>query len=169
MAATLDTLPSTNGTDQRRRLGERLRSIRRQQGMSLADVEQASGGEWKAVVVGAYERGDRAITIERLHRLAAFYRVPLADLLPSGSAASDRGADVMPIVLDITALEDTGPRNEVVLAVRRFAARIQRIRGDHNGRILTLRSSDLHVLGLAFGLEANDVRAELEDHGVLLV
>ena len=168
IAATLDPLPSPAGGDQRHRLGERLRAIRRQQGMSLADVEEASGGEWKAVVVGAYERGDRAVTIERLHRLAAFYRVPLADLLPSTSAEDSPTGHPEPLVLDVAAMERAHDANEIVAAVRRFAHRIQRIRGDHNGRVLTLRSSDLHVLGLAFGMEAEDVRAELGDEGLLL-
>ena len=38
-----------------------LRSIRQQQGLSLHGVEEKSQGRWKAVVVGSYERGDRAV------------------------------------------------------------------------------------------------------------
>ncbi len=37
-------------------VGERLRSIRRQKKMSLQDVELQSQEEFKASVVGAYER-----------------------------------------------------------------------------------------------------------------
>ena len=44
-------------------LGARLRSIRQQQGMSLQAVEEKSQGRWKAVVIGSYERGDRAVTV----------------------------------------------------------------------------------------------------------
>ena len=44
-------------------LGARLRSIRQQQGLSLQGVEEKSNGRWKAVVVGSYERGDRAVTV----------------------------------------------------------------------------------------------------------
>src|SRR2546430_16185007 len=66
-------------------LGARLRSIRQQQGLSLQGVEEKSAGRWKAVVVGSYERGDRAVTVSRLAELADFYRVPVAELLPEGS------------------------------------------------------------------------------------
>jgi transcriptional regulator with XRE-family HTH domain len=53
-----------------RHVGERLRSIRRQKGLSLHDVEARSGHEFKASVLGAYERGERAISVPRLIRLA---------------------------------------------------------------------------------------------------
>ncbi|HZA78464.1 MAG TPA: helix-turn-helix transcriptional regulator [Acidimicrobiales bacterium] len=53
------------------RLGARLRSPRRQQHLSLQAVETASHHEiFKASVLGAYERGDRAISVRRLQRLA---------------------------------------------------------------------------------------------------
>ena len=65
-----------------RLLGERLRRVRQQQGLSLHEVESRSAGELKASVLGAYERGERAVSITRLHRLAAFYRVPVGQLLP---------------------------------------------------------------------------------------
>ena len=40
-------------------VGARLRSIRKQRGLSLQDVQRHSNGEFKAAVVGAYERGER--------------------------------------------------------------------------------------------------------------
>ena len=69
-----------------RRVGERLRSIRRQKRLSLQDVEANSAQEFKASVLGAYERGERAISVPRLQRLARFYNVPVDQLLPA-----DRG------------------------------------------------------------------------------
>ena len=63
-------------TDYSRALGARLRAIRNQQGLSLQGVEDKSHGRWKAVVVGSYERGDRAVTVQRLSELAVFYGVP---------------------------------------------------------------------------------------------
>src|ERR1700682_353952 len=65
-----------------RKVGERLRAIRRQKGLSLQDVEAASRQEFKASVLGAYERGERAISVPRLQRLARFYNVPVDQLLP---------------------------------------------------------------------------------------
>jgi transcriptional regulator with XRE-family HTH domain len=51
-------------------LGHRLRAIRVQQGLSLHGVEKKSGGRWKGVVIGSYERGSRAVTVQRLAELA---------------------------------------------------------------------------------------------------
>src|SRR5258705_2891873 len=82
-----------------RKVGERLRAIRRQKGLSLQDVEATSKQEFKASVLGAYERGERAISVPRLQRLARFYAVPVDQLLPR-----DEGNDFnRPLdVLDLT-------------------------------------------------------------------
>ena len=66
----------------RRQVGERIRQIRRQKRLSLQDVEARSDAEFKASVLGAYERGERAISVPRLHRMARFYDVPVDQLLP---------------------------------------------------------------------------------------
>src|SRR4029079_18152279 len=71
------------GTPYARRVGERLRAIRRQKRLSLQDVEAKSALEFKASVLGAYERGERAISVPRLQRLARFYDVPVDQLLPA--------------------------------------------------------------------------------------
>jgi transcriptional regulator with XRE-family HTH domain len=68
-------------------LGARLRAIRTAQGLSLQGVEDLSLGRWKAVVIGSYERGDRAVTVENLDRIAQFYGIPTIDLLPSPAPA----------------------------------------------------------------------------------
>ena len=57
-------------------VGERLRTIRKQKRLSLHEVEAQSDQEFKASVLGAYERGERALSVPRLDRLAQFYRVP---------------------------------------------------------------------------------------------
>jgi transcriptional regulator with XRE-family HTH domain len=154
------------GAAKRQRIiGDRLRRVRHQQGLSLADVEQRSGGEWKAVVVGAYERGDRAVTVTRLAGLAAFYGVPLPELLPS---PRPEGAGEAPdrLVLDLTQLEADGTAG--LTAVVRFAERIQRLRGDRNGRVLTIRGADVQTIALAVGEEPHELVDSLRTRGVLL-
>jgi len=64
------------------KVGGRLRAIRKQKRLSLQDVEASSDQEFKASVLGAYERGERAISVPRLQRLARFYAVPVDQLLP---------------------------------------------------------------------------------------
>src|ERR1700719_4297998 len=65
-----------------KRVGARLRAIRKQKDLSLQDVEQISRNEFKASVLGASERGERAISVPRLQKLAKFYNVPVDQLLP---------------------------------------------------------------------------------------
>ena len=90
-------------SDYAKALGARLRAIRQQQGLSLQGVEEKSGGRWKAVVVGSYERGDRAVTVARLNELAEFYRVPIAELLPGEGPGRHEGASK--VVVDLERLE----------------------------------------------------------------
>ena len=89
----LDAADSAYG----RRVGERLRAIRRQKRLSLQDVESQSEQEFKASVLGAYERGERAISVPRLERLALFYSVPIDQLLPRTT-----NVGVVPGVVDLT-------------------------------------------------------------------
>ena len=65
-----------------RLVGERLRQIRQQKKLSLSEVESATNQEFKASVMGAYERGERMISVPRLERLAHFYGVTVDQLLP---------------------------------------------------------------------------------------
>ena len=90
-------------TEYGRALGAKLRSIRQQQGMSLHGVEEKSEGRWKAVVVGSYERGDRAVTVQKLAELADFYGVPVAELLPD-SAPGSASEPPARLVLDLERL-----------------------------------------------------------------
>ena len=59
-------------------IGKSLRDIRRQQELTLKQVEIKSRGVWKAVVVGSYERGSRTLSIEKALRLCEFYGVPVS-------------------------------------------------------------------------------------------
>jgi transcriptional regulator with XRE-family HTH domain len=151
--------------ERQRALGARLRRIRGQQGLSLAQVEERSEGRWKAVVVGAYERGDRAVTVERLAALAAFYDVPISHLLPSSSPTpTDAGDDGF--LLDLSRLGVHDQRTDALGAIARFARRIQLQRGDHAGRVITLRDADVRTIALAAGIEPDQLRQELRAVGV---
>src|SRR6266508_1515843 len=121
---------SPMSSDYAKALGSRLRAIRTQQGLSLHGVEEKSQGRWKAVVVGSYERGDRAVTVQKLSELAAFYGVPVAELLPDSSPSG--AAEPPPrIVLDLEQLQRLPIERAGPLA--RYAATIQSQRGDYNG------------------------------------
>src|SRR3954467_10365614 len=104
-------------------LGARLRAIRTQQGLSLHGVEEKSRGRWKAVVVGSYERGDRAVTVQRLAELAEFYGVPVAELLPEGAATGSATEPAAKIIIDLEQLSQVPIEKSAPLA--RYAATIQ--------------------------------------------
>src|SRR5437764_9912852 len=95
--------------DYAKALGSKLRGIRQQQGLSLHGVEEKSTGRWKAVVVGSYERGDRAVTVQRLAELAEFYGVPINELLPDATPAAAAAEAPPRLVLDLERLSDVPP------------------------------------------------------------
>jgi len=150
-----------------RDMGERLRRIRQQKGMSLQDVQQASRGRWKAAVVGAYERGDRNVTVTRLSELSDFYDVPITELLPEteGAAAPGKVNERKRLILDLAELERVPETERDALA--RFTSAIQVQRGDFNGRVLTIREDDLLSLALLYQTTADELTNRLIDWGLL--
>ena len=153
-------------------VGERLRSIRRQKRMSLLDVEAASSKEFKASVLGAYERGERAISVPRLQRLAALYAVPVAQLLPAAeqdNSPDDRSLG-MPfgvrtaMTIDLEKLRDLeGSEADLV---NRYLRGIQVQRQDFNGKVLTVRADDLRALACMLGVASDAAVGQLEDLGL---
>jgi transcriptional regulator with XRE-family HTH domain len=96
-------------------LGQRLRAARRHRGWSLGDVETHTDGEFKASVVGAYERGERAISVQRFARLSDIYGTPASELLPVPADSN--------LVIDLDALS-----GEDGNLVDRYLAAIQMMR-----------------------------------------
>lgn len=159
-------------SDYVRAVGERLRHIRRQKRFSLQEVEAVSGQEFKASVLGAYERGERAISVPRLHRLAQFYRVPVDQLLPGGGeeAAADqpvvrRGGDGG-AKIDLTRLEQLGDDESQMLS--RYLRMIQVQRQDFNGRVLTIRRDDMRAIACILGVSEELADRRLEEMGLRL-
>ncbi|MEA2024401.1 MAG: transcriptional regulator [Actinomycetota bacterium] len=136
-------------TSYNERVGERLRSIRRQRGFSLQDVQSDSGGEFKAAVLGAYERGERSISVPRLHRLAEHYGVAIVQLLPPESAPATTRPSADKVTIDLSRLDRLdGPVGEIL---ERFLASIQVERQDFNGKVLTVRADDVRLLARLIG------------------
>lgn len=161
--------------DYARLVGDRLRAIRRQKRLSLQEAEELSDQEFKASVLGAYERGERAISVPRLQRLARVYQVPVDQLLPredhehSGDGYLDltSSAPSAPrkVVLDLTRLDDIGgPTGEML---RRYVAMIQVQRQDFNGRVLTIRRDDLRAIACVLDTSADTAIDRLQELGII--
>jgi transcriptional regulator with XRE-family HTH domain len=145
-----------------RKVGERLRAIRRQKRMSLQEVEAASEEEFKASVLGAYERGERAISVPRLERLASFYAVPVDQLLPRAEVTSSD--DVEPtsnkVAVDLVKLGQLSGQPFEMLA--RFLRMIQVQRQDFNGKVITVRGDDTRAIAAMLDVPVDQVGQRLD-------
>ena len=166
MSVTAPRKVTNMADDYSKSLGEQLRKIRVQKGMSLQDVQAASAGKWKAAVVGAYERGDRNVTVARLSELAGFYGVPVSEILPDdGSSPTPAVEARRRVVLDLEGLEKVPEADRDPLS--RFTHAIQIQRGDYNGRVLTIREDDLMALALLYQTTSDDLTRRFKDWGLL--
>ena len=150
-----------------RAVGDRLRTLRRQRGLSLLAVEEASQREFKASVLGAYERGERVISVLRLQRLAEFYRVPVDQVLPrpghgGGPTGEENGARARfvpqrPLTIDLVRLNATESIEGQV--IRRYINALQNQRSGFHGTVMAIRAEDLRVIGRF--LERDEVAMEM--------
>lgn len=163
-------------------VGKRLRAIRKQKRLSLQEVELESSEEFKASVLGAYERGERAISVPRLQRLAKIYRIPVDQLLPNldGSTAATSGPigfidleestteqAVGSVTIDLQRLLRAEPTAENE-RLANFLQALQLQRGDFNGRMLTLRRDDVWALGAILDTAPEEVSSLLSNQGLLV-
>jgi transcriptional regulator with XRE-family HTH domain len=174
-----------------RAVGSRLRAVRKQMRLSLQAVEAMSDQEFKASVLGAYERGERAISVPRLQRLAKLYDVPVDQLLPQddeanrwgpageresqgGPANGDNPARARralrpwdgneKVTIDLTKLNSvSGPERDLL---RRFLSMIQVQRQDFNGRMITIRAEDLRAIACLFGVTPDAMSRRLDELGL---
>jgi transcriptional regulator with XRE-family HTH domain len=147
-----------------RKVGDRLRAIRRQKRLSLQDVEANSDFEFKASVLGAYERGERAISVPRLERLAGFYNVPIDQLLPQDEThgGGDNGVDLGRLKLAINVAKLGQLSGQPFETLQRFLRLIQVQRQDFNGKVITIREDDHRAIAAMLDVPVDLVTGRLE-------
>lgn len=147
-----------------RKVGDRLRVIRKQKRLSLQEVEASSTEEFKASVLGAYERGERAISVPRLERLAKFYSVPVDQLLPrediSEPESDAAGASAKKLGIDLIKLNQLSGQPFEMLS--RFLKMIQVQRQDFNGKVMTVRGIDTRAIAAMLDVPVDQVGARLD-------
>jgi transcriptional regulator with XRE-family HTH domain len=147
-----------------RQVGERLRVIRKQKRLSLQEVEAQSDQEFKASVLGAYERGERALSVPRLDRLAMFYAVPIEQLLPREVSGSEATAALeapvnKKLAIDVVKLVQLKGAPFEMLS--RYLRLIQVQRQDFNGRVITVRGDDVRAIASMLDVPVDQVGARL--------
>jgi transcriptional regulator with XRE-family HTH domain len=154
-----------------RLVGERLRQIRQQKKLSLSDVENSTNQEFKASVMGAYERGERMISVPRLERLANFYGVTVDQLLPrdkqrEGDTQSQSAAPTK-LRIDVAKLSLRDGKEFKML--ERLLRMIQVQRQDFNGKVITVRAHDTRAIAVMLDVAVDDVGAKLAELDLLFV
>ncbi|MET0420334.1 MAG: helix-turn-helix transcriptional regulator [Acidimicrobiia bacterium] len=132
-------------------LGARLRTLRRARKLSLRDVEDATHGEFKASALGAYERGQRAITIQRLSRILAIYGVGPAAVLDAETT------------IDLVALERSESSRDraddnLQAELHRFVGWVRNQRRHPDVGHLRFRRRDAELIGALFGVSDDIVK-----------
>jgi transcriptional regulator with XRE-family HTH domain len=148
-------------------ISKRLRQIRKQQNLTLKQVEIRSRGKWKAVVIGSYERGTRSLSISKAKSLCEFYGVPLSALFQSEGIQQvppSEGA----LRIDLRNLRSKISQNDPLIGqLHNLLSFIARRRDDWNGEIMTIRLQDNEVLGLLVQKEQSELRRALEIRDLL--
>ncbi len=144
-------------TDQEIHPGQRIRTIRRQMGWTLDDCQRRSSGKLPAVTLGAYERGERSISLAKLSLIADLLQVPIEHLL---SGAENLSVNVKERhIYDLRALSLMPSSTEKELLMG-YLTQIIHERGDWRGAVITLRSVDISNLHIIFAAQSSDSESD---------
>jgi len=135
----------------------RLRAVRKSKGLTLSQVSKQSKGSISAIALGSYERGDRSISTEKLLEIAELYGVPVNELL----SPPEKGISAGRVIIDVRKLSlSTEFTSEAPLKI---IQRISHLRHDWNGEVISLRSSDLHLLQIFANFTEEEVGVFLQN------
>lgn len=149
-------------------ISTRIRKQRKARSLTLQDIERLSAGRIKAVVMGSYERGTRAISVARAIEIANLFAIPLSELIED-PRTDHRGNDEL-IIFDLRKLRATesAPIAPEISKLRVFVSAICARRRDWNGEVLTIRSNDLDTLTLLLEMNILQVKELLNRSQLLL-
>jgi transcriptional regulator with XRE-family HTH domain len=164
--------PDERHADRERRyaelVGERLRRLRQDRGLSLQDVCERSGDSFVVSTLSAYERGKRSLSLERLYELATIYGVTPTSILDIEDEPDLQRTLVksVPLRIRLDHLERLSPEERRPLET--YLAFLRDLRGDPSRELLTIRKDDLAYLSGLYGVRPQVLKNFLEREGVLL-
>lgn len=152
-------------------VGERMRSIRKQKKLSLADIESQTNQEFKASVMGAYERGERMISVQRLERLARYYGVTVDQMLPQDAmrVSPSGNTSAAPVKLRIDVAKLSTRQGTQFAMLERLLRMIQVQRQDFNGKVITVRENDVRAIAVILDVPVEEVAAKLAELDLVFV
>ena len=127
----------------REALGGAIRRARLEANLSRSQLQQATRGRFTSTAIGGYERGERAIAVDRFVELAYALGISPEELLGQALEVDSPRAHRQ-VTIDLTKLRDADP--EVRDAVAGFTQRMKVRRSDFLTDVLTLRAGDLVVV-----------------------
>ncbi|MFA5775697.1 MAG: transcriptional regulator, partial [Ilumatobacteraceae bacterium] len=135
------------------------------------EVEQQSEDEFKASVLGAYERGERSISVIRLDRLAQFYGVTVDQLLPRDPRRVEdkQLATGAPTKLRIDVTKLLQLKDDKFKLLASFLRLIQVQRQDFNGKVITVREHDIRAIAVMLDVSVDRVGTVLSELDLLFV
>jgi hypothetical protein len=141
----------------------KLKILRRNKGLTLEECEIASEGKFKAVVLGSYERGTRAVSLSKLSQLADFYDVPIAFFFSSKNHSQEGRW-----VFDLRRLKERNEGNFPLNFITHSLAQIAELRSDWEGEILSVRESDRVNFEIVLGSEREDYIARMKSMQIII-
>jgi transcriptional regulator with XRE-family HTH domain len=173
--------------EQSERIRIRIRQLRRERGLTLRDFEEKSGGKIRAIVMGAYERGDRSMSLGKLIEISKVFGIELSHLIgsaeltqssgtsSSGTSSSGTLSSATPssatpssrYIFDLRVLNslDDSPQKVILL---RYLSRIAEQRGDWGGEVISLRQSDIESLSKVIDSQTNTFEQWIQGQAITL-
>ena len=146
----------------------RIRQLRREKGLTLLECEIQSRGRIRAVVLGAYERGDRSMSLKKVIEIAELFGVPLAHLIAADLQPEQSRIAGSRHIYDLRALRALAPSEQKIL-LSRYLSRIAEQRGDWGGEVISIRHADVEAIARLIDSEEINFQEWVATQKILLV
>lgn len=146
----------------------RIRQLRREKGLTLLECELLSRGKIRAVVLGAYERGDRSMSLKKVIDIAKLFDVPLIHLIATDLQAEQTRIAGSRHIYDLRALRALAPSEQKIF-LSRYLSRIAEQRGDWAGEVISIRETDVEAISRLVDCDQINFHAWVTEQKILLV